>query len=253
MFKQLRMIKEVIHKQFYYQHLKMSHPNLAHEYTKEHFAYNLCSKNEQMINPNTGFDIVYQENKAYNLRLAATKINHLIINPHEVFSFWNCLKDVEDIAPYKDGLCIVKGEMQFVKGGGLCQLSNILFYLFLNGPFKIIERHNHQVLDFLDPNASLKGIDATVAEGYLDLKVENIADYPIEIAIDFIEDHIFVSLRSKAKHDASFEVINKNLSYTHISGEQFETVDVYRLKKHGEKVLSEEKLYTNVTKILYEL
>ena len=40
-----------------------------------------------MYNRETGFDMVYQENKVFNLKLAAATLDRLLIRPGETFSF----------------------------------------------------------------------------------------------------------------------------------------------------------------------
>ena len=253
MLKEIRKCKDEIHTKLYYAKMSLSSHKFANEYASKPFRYELAHKEEVMINDGTGFPIEYQHNKVFNLKLASKKIDKLIIKANEVFSFWYCLKDAQKEESYKDGLCIINGEMAYVPGGGLCQLSNILFYLFLNGPFKIIERHGHDVREFDDPNAHIKGIDATVAEGYLDLKVKNISDQDIQINIDFTDTAIKASISSDHKLDHAYQIINKNLNYPLLDNEQFEIVDIYRQELDGSKLVREEKLYTNVTKILYEI
>ena len=40
-----------------------------------------------LYNKETGFDMVYQENKVHNLKLAAAAIDRMLIRPGETFSF----------------------------------------------------------------------------------------------------------------------------------------------------------------------
>lgn len=251
MIKELRAIKEKIHNQNYYKQIEKLPYKIAKSFDEDIYDYKLKEKNEVMINEKTGFSIEYQLNKVFNLKLAAKKLNNLVIYPDEVFSFWYSLKDAQKKEKYKDGLCIIKGEMAFVSGGGLCQLSNLLFYLFLNGPFEIIERHGHQTREFDDPNASIRGIDATVAEGYLDLKVKNISNQPIQIKIVFTDSEIIGGLYAREEIKEKYSIINKNLTYNTINGERFETVDIFQ-EIISDKNLEEKKLYTNVVKLLYE-
>ena len=46
-----------------------------------------------MLNGNSGFDMKYQFNKVYNLKLAAKTIDKIIIEPEETFSFWQLFHD----------------------------------------------------------------------------------------------------------------------------------------------------------------
>ena len=90
-----------------------------------------------MLNENSGFDMKYQINKVHNLKLAAKTINKVIIEPKETFSFWQLVRWADQHEKYKDGLNLVNGKIVGSYGGGLCQLSNMLFWLFLHTPLTI--------------------------------------------------------------------------------------------------------------------
>lgn len=87
-----------------------------------------------MYNPDTGFDMVYQENKVFNVKLAASQLEGALIRPGETFSFWKYVHAADKHIPYKNALAELNGELQPVYGGGLCQLSNVIFWLFLHAP-----------------------------------------------------------------------------------------------------------------------
>ncbi len=65
-------------------------------------------------------------------------------------------------------------------GGGLCQLSGLLYYVSIVAGFEIIERHAHS-RDIYDDNTRYAplGSDATVAYGFKDLRVLNTTSSPI--------------------------------------------------------------------------
>lgn len=105
--------------------------------------YRLFETTCLMYNHETGFDMKYQENKVFNLKLAAKTINNLIICPGETFSFWKLVRYADKDTPYKDGL-VADGKLQTLPGGGLCQISNLLFWLFLHTPLTIIERRDKE-------------------------------------------------------------------------------------------------------------
>ena len=49
--------------------------------------YRLFTSSCPMYNTQTGLDMVYQENKVFNLKLATKKIDGMMIRPGETFSF----------------------------------------------------------------------------------------------------------------------------------------------------------------------
>nr|AAF71280.1 VanWG [Enterococcus faecalis] len=124
-----------------------------------------------MLNENSGFDMKYQINKVHNLKLAAKTINKVIIEPKETFSFWQLVRWADRHEKYKDGLNLVNGKIVGSYGGGLCQLSNMLFWLFLHTPLVIVERHGHAVESFPSTTEEMpRRNEATINEGWLDLK-----------------------------------------------------------------------------------
>ncbi len=138
----------------------------------------------------TGYDPVYQENKAHNCALAARAIDSLLIAPGETFSFWNTVRFADRRTPYKKGFVLADGELQFLYGGGLCQISGFLYWLFLHTPLTVTERHRHGKELHLTAPEIPRGVDAAVAEGWLDLKVQNDTPYTFQIQIAVEDDRL---------------------------------------------------------------
>ena len=80
--------------------------------------YQLFETKCPMFNQDTGFDMMYQENKVFNLKLAAATINHLTIKQGETFSFWKTVRYADKDIAYKDGLILVDGKLKTSYGGG---------------------------------------------------------------------------------------------------------------------------------------
>lgn len=224
--------------------------------TADHFyPCELFADRSPLINEKTGADIQYQYNKVHNLKLAAATMNGLIIRPGETFSFWYLARRADRAEPYKDGLCVHNGRLVAVPGGGLCQLSNLLFWLFLHAPVAIVERHTHKVKEF--PGASedeLEGVDATVLEGWLDLKVRNDSADEMQIELRIDGECLCGSLRTRTPGAYRYEVFNQNRLVEARAGKTFERVDVKRraLDAQNGRVLREETLYTNECELAYE-
>lgn len=235
------------------------------EFDKNHYAVTtqntlfpnvLFRTSSILYNEKTGFDMVYQENKVFNLKLAAAALDKLIIKPNEIFSFWWAIKDADKKTPYKEGLTVVDGELTTSEGGGLCQLSNLLFMMFLHGPFTIVERHGHGSKEFPDPVSSGPvGVDATIAEGWLDLKVKNETNNPIQINITFDDENIYGTLLTTTNNDVSYQVVNGRPEYYRKDGSIYEVVDVFQniISNKSGDWSSSKLLYRNQCKIGYPL
>ena len=76
-----------------------------------------------------GVDIQLQINKIQNIKIAVSKINGLLINPGQTFSFWELVGKPSKKKGYIKGLVIKKNKFESDYGGGLCQLANLIHYL----------------------------------------------------------------------------------------------------------------------------
>lgn len=208
-----------------------------------------------MINEDTGFDLRYQENKVFNLKLAAA-IDGLLIRPGETFSFWRCARYADKKIPYLDGLVEINGKLTTQRGGGLCMMSNLLFWLFLHTPMTILERWGHDVKDFPEPvSDALYGVDATVAEGWQDLKVQNDTDVTYQIRITFDETHIIGQILADRDTGLRYKAVNQFLRYVQEEDGIYEGVTVCQLVLNAEdgQCIKTRLLYRNRCRIGYDL
>lgn len=216
----------------------------------------LFETKSQLYNSETGFDMKYQENKVFNLKLAASGLNGLMIRPGETFSFWQAIRGADWEEPYRDGLVVLNGELTTAPGGGLCQISNLLLWLFLHTPMTILERHGHKSREFPVPDDGTPlGVDAAISEGWLDLKVKNESTSPYQIFIDFDEQHMSGRIVTDDDRGKKYEVVNEGLKYYQSRGKIYEETEVVRrtiCAATGECV-DMEWLYNNRSEIGYAL
>jgi vancomycin resistance protein VanW len=146
-------------------------------------------------------------NKKHNLRLAVATFQNLPIHPGEIFSFWFYVGRPTEKAGYRVGINIIQGKLDFDVGGGLCQLSGLLYHLALAAGLEILERHPHSVDLYTDETRYTPlGADATTAFGYKDLRLKNSLDTPVCFRIS-IEDQSLVGSVCALKSLEAQEVI----------------------------------------------
>ena len=243
-------------KAFFYAGMRLDSRRYAKTVCGKALPYQLFSANSGLYNANTGFDMVYQENKVFNLKLSAAKLNGLLIKPGQTFSFWQAVRQADKIIPYKDGLVIKNGQLTVAQGGGLCQISNLLFWLFLHSPLTIVERHTHRVKEFPTlSGAEPEGVDATVSEGWLDLKVKNQTELTFQIHIGFDKENISGSLLTDKPVSCIYEIEGKDLAYFNENDRLYQKISIYRreIKVGAPKTLTESLLYKNLCIIGYKL
>lgn len=240
----------------FYLGLRLDRNRYAEKQSETVLPYPLFETACPMINFQTGFDTVYQENKVFNLKLASKAINKLVIYPGETFSFWKSVRYADKHTPYKDGLGVSDGKLQIVSGGGLCQLSNLLFWLFLHTPLTITERHGHKMKEFPEPPSDAPmGVDATVYDGWLDLKVTNNTDTAFQIVISFDENNICGHIYTNTPQTEAIEITNGKPLYCRQGGKIFEEVDILQniTSLPDGKCISSKLLYRNRCEIGYDL
>ena len=119
------------------------------------------------------------ENRIHNMQLAADRIDRLIIQPQQIFGFWNSVPRPIERNGFRSGPMLVKGKLINDVGGGLCQISTTLFNALLWGNFEVLERYNHSIDAHGEKRFFTLGQDATVAYGYKDLIVRNVSNIPL--------------------------------------------------------------------------
>ncbi len=255
MFPFLLPLRKWQRRQFFYIKMYLDGNEYAKENAVINLPYEVFSTSSLMLNKNSGFDMKYQVNKVHNLKLAAKTLDKFIIKPNETFSFWQLVRYADRLQPYKDGLNLVDGKIVGSYGGGICQLSNMLFWMFLHTPLTIVERHGHAVESFPSTTEGLPfGTDATINEGWLDLKVRNETDSTFQINISFDEEFMYGHIRSDKEQTYKYKIFNQSVSYYKIGSQLFQKASVDRIRTDVTTGQNEQAfLYNNTCEIGYEL
>ncbi len=122
----------------------------------------------------------FQANKEHNLKLACAKIDGIVVRPGEVFSFCRAVGPTTESRGYLPALTLAGSSLVTMAGGGLCQFSNMVFWMALHLGFEIVERHRHSFDLFPDMGRTIPfGCGATVFYNYVDLRVRNTLEFPV--------------------------------------------------------------------------
>ena len=121
------------------------------------------------------------ESRIYNIELAASRLNGIIVPPGEEFSFDKALGDVSAFTGYKQAYVISGGHTILGDGGGVCQVSTTMFRAILNAGLPVTERHAHDYRVGYYEEDSPPGLDATVYVPSVDLKFRNTTGHNILI------------------------------------------------------------------------
>jgi vancomycin resistance protein VanW len=166
-------------------------------------------------------DMWYQYNKITNLKVAVKELDGIVIQPGETFSYWKLLGNTTRRKGYLDAMILHYGSFRPGIGGGLCQLSNLIYWMTLHTPLTVTERHRHSYDVFPDSNRTQPfGSGATCAYNYLDLQIKNTTDEAYQLHVFLNDTHLSGEWRTKHKPLKSYEVYEKDhlITYEHWGG-----------------------------------
>jgi len=112
-------------------------------------------------------------NRIFNIQLAVSRLNGILIKPGESFSFDNAVGDISSLTGYKQAYVIQNGRTVLGDGGGICQVSTTFFRAILNAGMPVLERHPHAYRVHYYEEDSAPGIDAAIYTPTVDLKFKN--------------------------------------------------------------------------------
>lgn len=199
------------YKQWYFSSIKY-----GKDIFKEKYPYIIFKHNTPLIRKLQKVDIQLQYNKVTNLRLAAKKINGLVIKPGETFSYWKLIGKTSYKKGYLDGLVLCPdGTFKAGVGGGLCQLANLIYWMTLHTPLTVTERHRHSHDIFPDVNRLQPfGTGATCAYNSLDLQIFNGTEKTYQLLVYFNAEELIGEWRSLEPSINRYEVYEKKHSIT---------------------------------------
>lgn len=165
-----------------------------------------------------GLDMQLQENKRRNLELAIEHLNGIVIRQGETFSIWKNVGRPTRGKGYLEGLVLVQGRLSSGVGGGICQLGNLLFWLFAHSPLTVIERYRHGFDVFPDVGRKVPfGAGATLAYNYIDLQVLNESMDACKVELWMDEDFLYGRLLCENPLEKEYRVEERN----HLIRQQF--------------------------------
>lgn len=156
-----------------------------------------------------------QINKVTNLKLAAKKLTGVVIQPGETFSYWRLIGSTTRRKGYVDGMILHYGKVRSGVGGGLCQLSNLIYWMTLHTPLTVTERYRHSYDVFPDANRSQPfGSGATCAYNYLDLQIKNETSEPYQLVVYLTDQSLVGEWRSVKAATKTYKVYEKDHWFT---------------------------------------
>jgi vancomycin resistance protein VanW len=139
------------------------------------------------------------EGKLANIRLGAERLDGVVVQPGETLSFWKLVGRPTAGAGFAMGRTIRGGTVSGELGGGLCQLSGIVYEAGLRAGLRPVERYPHSRDLYAEAERFTPlGLDATVVWPYKDLRLANTMDVPVQFRFLVGEETISASVHAAA-------------------------------------------------------
>ena len=176
----------------------------------EGFVYTHFAHQTLLLRRLKDVDMQMQHNKIINLRIALTKISGVVIMPGETLSYWRLIGRPTRRKGYVDGMVLDKGRVTAGVGGGLCQLSNLIYWMTLHTPLTVIERHRHSYDVFPDSGRTQPfGSGATCFYNYGDLMIRNDTETPFRLELVLTDTHLTGAWLATEPPTCTYEVYEK--------------------------------------------
>ncbi|NLI90744.1 MAG: VanW family protein [Peptococcaceae bacterium] len=180
-------------------------------YAREHSSYllpHIVSTHKTPLIRNLGKDSMpLQRNKITNFSLALPHLNKIVLHPGETFSFWLLVGKPTKKKGYIEGMVLHNGECRPGIGGGLCQISNLIYWMTLHAPLTVTERWRHNYDVFPDSERSQPfGSGATVVYNYVDLQIRNNTQDKYQLVLEMDETFLSGQWRSSSEQHFLYEI-----------------------------------------------
>jgi vancomycin resistance protein VanW len=200
-------------------------------------------------------EMVLQHNKVVNLKLASARVDGVLIRPGETFSFNKAVGNCTRRRGYLEGMRLSNGDAVSGVGGGICQLANLLHWMFLHSPLTVVERSEHSFDPFPDKDRVLPwGVGCSIVYNYVDLVVRNDTASTFQILVEVGERHLRGELRADRATRTAYRVEARDEEFVRYHGRVYRRNEIWRslVSKQTGDTIGEELLKRNCAVVKYE-
>lgn len=206
-----------------------------------------------LIRELAGLDLRLQHTKVTNLRLAAAALDGVVLRPGGRLSFWRQVGPPTASRGFAEGLVLRQGELGAGVGGGLCQATNMIYWLTLHTPLAVTERWRHSFDVFPDAGRTQPfASGATCAWPALDLQVANPARVAFRLGMTVTDTHLVGRWTTTAPLAQIYEVYEVDHRITRDpDGGHTRSNEMRRRVLRDGVVVGDELISRNVARVMY--
>ncbi len=178
--------------------------------SKNVLNYVLFSHATPLLRKLKDVDMYLQYNKIVNLKLALKKVDGVTLYPGETFSYWKLIGKPTKRKGYVNGMIISGNTFKAGTGGGLCQLSNLIYWMTIHTELSVIERHRHGYDIFPDSNRTQPfGSGASCCYNYGDLMIQNNTNNIFRLELEITDQELKGRWTSDTSPEYTYAVYEK--------------------------------------------
>ena len=227
---------------------------IARKKSQDLLTHRLYKHSSLLLRKLGSSDLRLQHNKITNLTLAISTIDCIVIQPGELFSLWSLVGNPTKQKGYVNGMLLSQGKVIEGLGGGLCQLANLLHWMFLHGPLEIVERYHHSLDVFPDSGRTIPfGSGATILYNFVDLKAKNVSHAPIQIHLWMTEYKLCGELRTNDPSIDGYRVKETDHCFVQWKNTWYRYNRLWRVSKERNQHHVSKLVVTNLAPVLYSV
>jgi vancomycin resistance protein VanW len=195
-----------------------------------------------------------QRNKVVNLSIAAERLDGVVLEPGTTLSFWREVGKPSRRRGFVDGMVLQHGRIAAGVGGGLCQATNLLFWMTLHTPLSVVERWRHSYDVFPDASRTQPfGSGATCSWPALDLQARNDTTVPHRLSMAVTGTHLVGSWTAPQPSQRSYRIEERAHIVTHEGpGAYVRNNELWRIETDRQGSTREYLVAANHARMMYE-
>lgn len=248
-----------LQKEIWKRHLRnlLSRESFAKRKSEERLPVVIYSHGNNMIKRGPGIDPQLQQNKADNIRLACSRMNGLVIQPGESFSFWGLVGKTSKRNGFSEGRVIINGKLVAGVGGGLCNLANTINLLVMHSPLTITEIHHHSDALAPDPGGVRVPYSAGTSVNYnfIDYRFRNTTNQPVQLCTWCEGDDLHAELRTTVEFPNTYRLVEDDHHFHKESnGCYYRVSKIYRetISRATGETIAKELVWDNHSKVMFD-
>lgn len=188
--------------------------------------------------------------------IACSKINGLILEPGEEFSFWDTVGKTNKRNGFKAGRVIKGNDLTIGIGGGLCNLANSLHLVILHSPIQVTEVHYHSDALATDPGGVRVPFSAgtSVSYNYIDFRFRNNTHQKIQLLAWVRDEKLYVELRSERPFKRLYEIDEEDHHFAREDDKYYRVSKIYKVTydRDTKKEIKRKLIRDNHSQVMFD-